>query len=68
MEEKKSWIKVTVTGMVEGVEFEEKNHEGSGVICKVVGALCAHSGGICPQKQHGGRMEPTESSHGDRQH
>ena len=32
MEEKKSWIKVTATGMVEGVEFEEINHEGSGVI------------------------------------
>lgn len=32
MEEKKCWIKVTATGMVDGVEFEEINHEGSGVI------------------------------------
>jgi hypothetical protein len=32
MEEKKTWIKVTATGMIDGVEFEEINHEGSGVI------------------------------------
>ncbi len=48
MEDKKTWIKVTATGMVEGVEFEEMNHEGSGVIvlsdngkelrCSTVGA------------------------------
>lgn len=32
MEEKKSWIKVTATGMIGGKEFETVNHEGSGVI------------------------------------
>lgn len=32
MEEKKSWIKVTATGMVDGKEFKAENYEGSGVI------------------------------------
>lgn len=32
MEEKKCWIKVTATGMIDGKEFEAENYEGSGVI------------------------------------